>query len=145
MNRLAIATSFIAGLGLAGLLGGGKDFLASADTKEAYVSTAARKVLFNEALHGIDSRQVTIDEYSLPGGWVGGRHYHTGPVYVYILEGSFTVDEDGKPRQTFKTGALYSEPIGVPMQARNSSATEATRLLVVQVTPKGESLMYKVE
>jgi quercetin dioxygenase-like cupin family protein len=128
------------GLGVA-LVGGA--YFATAQTKEVYVSSAVKKALFDKPLHGVDTQQVTIDEYSLPAGWVGGRHYHTGPVYVYVLEGSFAVDEDGKPSQTFTVGDLYSEPIGVPMKARNTSATGPARLLVMQVTPKGEPLSFK--
>jgi quercetin dioxygenase-like cupin family protein len=76
---------------------------------------------------------------------VGGRHYHTGPVYVYVLEGRFTVDEQGKPRQTFTAGQLYEEPIGTPMQARNISASEPLKVLLFQVHGHGEPLAYKAE
>lgn len=144
MNRMTIAMSLTAAAGLALALAAGA-YLAAAETKEVYVSSAARKALFDKPLHGVEARQVTIDEYSMPAGWVGGRHYHTGPVFVYVLEGSFSVDEDGKPRQTFTVGDLYSEPIGVPMQARNASATGGARLLVMQVTPKGEPLSVKAQ
>jgi hypothetical protein len=78
-------------------------------------------------------------------GWVGGKHYHTGPVYVYILEGSFATDEQGKERQTLKAGELYREPIGTPMQARNPNPSEPLKILVFQVGPKGEPLMIKVD
>jgi quercetin dioxygenase-like cupin family protein len=71
--------------------------------------------------------------------------YHTGPVYVYVLEGAFTIDEQGKERRTFKPGELYKEPIGAPMQARNLSASKPLKLLVFQVTPEGEPLMVKAE
>lgn len=77
-------------------------------------------------------------------GWLDGKHYHTGPVYVYVLEGSFTIDEQGKERQTFGPGELYKEPIGTPMQARNLNASEPLKLLVVQIIPEGEAPMYKV-
>jgi hypothetical protein len=55
------------------------------------------------------------------------------------------VDEQGKPRQTFKAGELYPEPVGIPMQTRNLSTSDPMKLLVIQVTPKGEPLMYKAE
>ncbi len=88
---------------------------------------------------------VTIDRYTLNLGYVGGRHYHSGPVTVYVLEGAFTIDEDGKPRRTFRAGETYEEPIGTPMQARNLSADGPTRILVVQVTKPGEPLMYRAD
>jgi quercetin dioxygenase-like cupin family protein len=88
---------------------------------------------------------VTILHGAFPAGWVGGRHYHTGPVYVYVLEGSFTVDEHGKPRQTFTAGQLYEEPIGTPMQARNVSTPEPLRILLFRVHAPGEPLAFKAE
>jgi quercetin dioxygenase-like cupin family protein len=69
----------------------------------------------------------------------------TEPVYVYVLEGAFTVDEQGRPHQTFKAGELYAEPIGTAMQAGNLSTSEPMKLLVIQVTPKCERPMYKAE
>jgi quercetin dioxygenase-like cupin family protein len=88
---------------------------------------------------------VTIDRYTLSTGYVGGRHYHSGPVTVYVLEGAFTIDEDGKPRRTFRAGVTYEEPVGTPMQARNLSAGEPTQILVVQATKPGEPMMYRAD
>ena len=150
MHRLAISLSFLVALagGIAMTVTGGQVLYAAekAEKKEAYIPPGAdKKVLVNEPLPGLEGQQVTIDQYSFPPGWVGGKHYHTGPVYVYVLEGSFTIDEQGKERQTFRPGDLYKEPIGTPMQARNLNASEALKLLVVQITPEGEAPMYKVD
>jgi quercetin dioxygenase-like cupin family protein len=115
------------------------------EKKEVYVPTADLKTLVGEPLHGVAGKQVTILHGTFPAGWVGGRHYHTGPVYVYVLEGSFTIDEQGKPRRTFTAGQLYVEPIGIPMQARNIGAVEQLKALVFQVHGEGEPLAYKAE
>jgi quercetin dioxygenase-like cupin family protein len=120
--------------------------LYAAEKKEVYVSPGAnKKTLLNEPVPGMDGREITIEHHSFPPGWVGGKHYHTGPVYVYILEGSFATDEQGKERQTLKAGELYREPIGTPMQARNPNPSEPLKILVFQVGPKGEPLMIKVD
>jgi quercetin dioxygenase-like cupin family protein len=145
MERLA------PGLGLA-LAGGivigalGVHTLAAQERKEAYAPPGAeRRTLVNEPLHGMEDRIITVDQYTLPAGWVGGKHYHTGPVYVYVLEGSFTMEEQGMERHTFGAGELYKEPIGTPMQARNLNSSALLKILVFQVTPKGEPLMYKAD
>lgn len=118
----------------------------AADKKEVYVSPGAeRKPLFIGPLHGTDGREVTIEQFTFPPGWVGDKHYHTGPVFVYILEGAFAVTEQGKKDQTFNAGALYEEPIGTPMQARNLSRSEPLKVLLIQVGRKGEPLMIKAE
>jgi quercetin dioxygenase-like cupin family protein len=114
-------------------------------TKEEYVPTADLKTLVQKPIPGIDGRQMTIFHVAAEPGWVGGKHYHSGPVYVYVLKGPFTIEELGKGAQTLETGQLYEEPIGEPMQARNVSAEEPMELLVIQVSKEGEPLMYKVE
>jgi quercetin dioxygenase-like cupin family protein len=115
------------------------------EKKEVYVPAADVKTLLDKSLPGVEGKQVTILHGTFPAGWVGGAHYHTGPVYVYVLEGTFTVDEQGKPRRTITAGQLYEEPIGTPMQARNISASEPLKILLFQVHRQGEPLAYKAE
>jgi quercetin dioxygenase-like cupin family protein len=117
--------------------------LYAADEREVYVSTAKQKRLLEAPIPGVDGKQITIIEAAFPPGWESERHYHSGPVYVYVIEGSFVVDEEGKARQTFRVGDLYQEPIGATVQARNQSMSEQARVLLVQIGGPGEPLMYK--
>jgi quercetin dioxygenase-like cupin family protein len=114
-------------------------------TKEEYKSTAEIETLVQKPVLGAEGKQLTIMHVTAPPEWIGGKHYHTGPVYVYVLNGPFTVDEEGKDRQVFETGQVYQEPIGQPMQARNVDAGGPMEMLVVQISNVGEPLMYKVE
>ena len=66
---------------------------------------------------------------------MGGTHYHTGPISIYVLEGALSFDEQGKSRETFKAGALFEEPIGASMLARNMNTIEPTKILVIQSEP----------
>lgn len=120
-------------------------FIAHVSAQEVYTPKATKTGLVQEALADVDGKQITIDHYSLPPQYVGGKHYHSGPVYVYIISGSFSVEEAGKPAQVFNTGQLYKEPTGTHMQAKNVSNSEAVEILVIQVGKEGEPLMYKVE
>lgn len=115
------------------------------EQKEEYVSKAERNVLIEKPLPGADGKIVSINHFRLPTEYVGGKHYHSGPTYVYVLKGTFIVEEQGKPAQTFEAGQLYEEPIGSPMQAFNQSADEPVELLVIQVQDEGEPLMYQAE
>ena len=115
------------------------------EQKEEYVSKAERNVLIEKPLPGADGKIVSINHFRLPTEYVGGKHYHSGPTYVYVLKGTFTVEEQGKPAQTFEAGQLYEEPIGNPMQAFNQSADEPVELLVIQVQDEGEPLMYQAD
>jgi quercetin dioxygenase-like cupin family protein len=115
------------------------------EEKKEYVSTAERNVLVEEALPGVEGKIISINHVKMPPEWVGGKHYHSGPTYVYVLKGTFTVEEEGKPAQTFEAGEMYEEPTGSPMQAFNKSADGPMELLVVQVQNEGEPLMYQAE
>lgn len=115
------------------------------EEKEEYVTTAERNVLVEKPLPGVEDKIVSINHVKMPAEWVGGRHYHSGPTYVYVLEGTLTIEQEGKPVQTFEAGDLYVEPVGNPMQAFNKSAEEPMELLVFQVQNEGEPLMYQAE
>jgi quercetin dioxygenase-like cupin family protein len=133
------------GLALAVALGAiGANGLSAQERRETYVSPAQMERMSQREVP--DQRLVvTIDRYTLAPGYVGGRHYHSGPVTVYVLEGAFTIDEDGKPQRTFQAGQIYEEPIGTPMQARNLSTSQPSGILVVQVSKPGEPLMYRAD
>jgi len=118
---------------------------AAQEQEEEYVTTAERNVLLEEALPGIEGKIVSINHFVMPTEWTGGKHYHSGPTYVYVLKGTFTVEEEGKPARTFQAGELYVEPIGSPMQAFNKSAEEPFELLVFQIQNEGEPLMYQAD
>ena len=111
------------------------------EKKEEYVSTAERNVLLEQPLPGVDGTYVSINHFKVPPEWVGGKHYHSGPAYVYVLKGTLTIEEEGKPTQTIEAGQLYEEP----MQAYNKSSDEPFELLVVQVQNEGEPLMYQAD
>lgn len=113
------------------------------EQKEEYVSQAERTTLVEEALPGSEGRIISINHLRFPGGFEGGRHSHTGPTYVYIIDGTFQVQEQGGQMQTFEAGELYEEPLGKPMQAFNASSDEPMEVLLIQVQDEGKPLMVK--
>ena len=125
------------------LLVGAASTLDAQEKKEEYVSQAERTALVEEALPGVEGKIISINHLTLPAGFEGGRHSHTGPTYVYVISGTFKIEEEGKPVQTFEAGELYQEPLGQPMQAFNESADEPIELLLIQVQDEGEPLMVK--
>jgi len=61
-------------------------------------------------------------------------HTHRFPVTVYVLEGTFTLELDGRPPLTVKAGEALVEPPKVPMTGYNRSATEETRVVIFYVS-----------
>ncbi|MCZ6623370.1 MAG: cupin domain-containing protein [Deltaproteobacteria bacterium] len=101
--------------------------------------------LLETPLTGVEGKKVIIKHFELPPGFVGGKHFHPGPVFVYVLEGELTINTEKAGRQTIKAGKLYQEPIRSVMQARNLSTTDVTKIVVFQVGDKGKPMMIKAE
>ncbi len=101
--------------------------------------------LLEAPLVGVEGKKVIIKHFELPPGFVGGKHFHPGPVFVYVLEGELTIDTKEAGRQTILAGKLYKESIRGVMQARNLSTTDATKIVVFQVGDEGKPMMIKAE
>src|SRR6266702_8020013 len=61
-------------------------------------------------------------------------HTHRFPVTVYVLEGAFTLELEGRPPLTVKAGEAMVEPPKVPMTGYNRSATEMTKVVIFYVS-----------
>ena len=61
-------------------------------------------------------------------------HTHRFPVTVYILEGAFTLEMEGRAPVTIKAGQAMVEPPNVKMTGHNRSATDQIRLVIFYVS-----------
>ncbi len=136
-------TKLLLGTTLAlGMLTGMASFQAAG--AEEHVSKARAKTLHKAPLQGVDGKEMIVKHFAMPAEFVGGKHMHPGPVFVYVLEGEFTVELAGGTK-TFKAGELYAEGINEAMVARNLSASDDLELLVFQVGDIGKPMMIKVK
>ncbi len=120
-------------------------FQATEADQQAYIPNAKITPLTQKSLPGVENREVIVQRMELPVGYIGGRHFHPGPVFVYVVQGELAVDVDGLERQVIKAGELYEEPINRVMQGRNLSATEPLHIVVFQVNEPGKPLMIKAD
>jgi len=107
---------------------------------DEYVSKAHAKTLYKAPLQGVYGKETTVKQFSIPPKFVGGKHMHPGPVFVYVLEGEFTVKLEGETK-TFRAGELYAEEINAPMVAKNISMSDDVELLVFQVGDIGQMMI----
>ena len=128
---------------LAGILSLGTAYRLDVQAAE-YKSKADVKTLHKGALTGVDGRSAIIKHFTLPAGFVGGKHFHPGNVFVYVLEGEFTVETE-KGTLTVRAGELYPEVPGMVMQGKNLSTSVAAKLLVFQVGDTGKPMMIKAK
>jgi quercetin dioxygenase-like cupin family protein len=134
---------YLFGTALASALVFGLTAYQAADAQE-YVSKARAKTLHQAPLPGVEGKEMIVKHFSIPPKFVGGKHLHPGPVYVYVLEGVLTVELDGETK-TFSAGELYPEDIDAPMVGKNLSDTDDLEFLLFQVGDIGKPMMIKVE
>lgn len=113
--------------------------------EQEYKPKAKATALLEAPLAGVKGKTVIIKHFEFPAGYVGEKHFHPGPVFVYVLEGELTIDTEGAAHQTVKAGELYQEPIRKVMRGRNPSTTTATKIVVFQVGDEGKPMMIKAQ
>lgn len=117
---------------------------AFAQSEQEYVPKAEVVTLHQAPFPSAEGMEVIIKHFTLPAGFVGGRHYHTGSVFVYVVKGELTVEtEDGT--ETYKAGELYPEPLNKTMQGKNMSTSDDLEIVVFQVGEIGKPMMVKAE
>lgn len=121
----------------------GAAFSQYARTQE-YKPKAEAKTLAKGPLVGVDDQTVVIKHISFGPGFVSKKHFHTGTVFVYILEGTLTVNTNNGKR-TVSKGELVQE---IPKQVtwvENMSAGKPLKFVVFQVGETGKPMMMKAK
>ena len=79
---------------------------------------------------------MTIVEY--PPGVSSAAHRHNAFTFVYVLEGSVTMQVRGGAVVTLKPGeTFYESPDDIHAVSKNASATQPAKILVFFVKDKG--------
>jgi quercetin dioxygenase-like cupin family protein len=77
-------------------------------------------------------------------GKENGRHMHSVPTYVHVLEGTMTVEFEDGSRQTFKAGSGFLEAMNTLHNARNLGEVPL-KLLVVFAGEEGKPNLIRFE
>lgn len=85
---------------------------------------------------GMEAVVLTVD--GAPG-LVGKKHYHPGDEFIYVAEGSLTLDVAGKGKVTLKKGETLHIPGRVVHQATNPSPASPFKAVTFGVFEKGQA------
>jgi quercetin dioxygenase-like cupin family protein len=99
--------------------------------------TARPQLLLRELVQGMpkgEKQEVRVLTASIKPGEKTVFHTHRFPVTVYILEGAFTLEMDGREPVTVKAGQAMVEPPNVKMTGYNRSSTEPLRVVIFYVS-----------
>ena len=122
---------------LAGL-GAGFSYPASAQQQGAPAPNIAKpNMVLQQVVEGLpkdDKQTVRVMTATFKPGDKTVYHTHRFPVTVYVLEGTFTLELDGRPPLNVKAGEAMVEPPNVAMTGYNRSATEPTKVVIFYVS-----------
>lgn len=116
----------------------GLPFSLSATAQEA--GMAKPHMVLRQTVEGMprgDRQQVSVLTASFKPGDRTVFHTHRFPVAVYVLEGAFTLELDGRPPLTIKAGEAMMEPPAVKMTGYNRSATDPLKVVIFYVSDPG--------
>lgn len=87
--------------------------------------------------------EVIVSDVVIPPGAEVPRHYHPGEEFIYVIEGSATHVEEGKPDQVLSAGDAYV----IPPRAEHAprGGPEGARAIVFRVHTEGEPERTLVE
>jgi quercetin dioxygenase-like cupin family protein len=103
-------------------------------------------VLMTQKLAELPGRVTQVLTVEYAPGYESASHTHPGPVYGYILEGSFTTEVDGQPLTTYTKGQTFYEPSGgVHRVSKNASTTEPLKLLIFILAEEGKPIASPVK
>ena len=93
--------------------------------------------LVREIVQGMprgEKQEVRVLTATLKPGDKTPFHTHRFPVTVYVLEGTFTLELEGRGTVTVKAGQAMVEPPQVKMTGYNRSSTESMRVVIFYVS-----------
>jgi quercetin dioxygenase-like cupin family protein len=104
-----------------------------------------RTVLFRGDLEGAPDKEIVVFIADLAPGAIGAKHYHPGPEFFYVLEGTLAHEPQGGPAHVMKAGAFSLNPNRGIHLIRNPSATERARAIDFLVAEKGQPIVVPVK
>ena len=95
------------------------------------------RLLLSEIVQGMpkgERQEVRVLTASFRPGDKTMLHTHRFPVTVYVLEGAFTLEMEGRDPVTVKAGQAMIMPPHVKMTGYNRSSTDPLRLVIFNVS-----------
>jgi quercetin dioxygenase-like cupin family protein len=103
-----------------------------------------RKVLVQEDLTTNPGYQVVLVAVTIPVGGREGRHMHPGTLVGQVLEGSLTLEQEGRPTVTYKAGeSILVEPGRVHEGINKGNVP--IRIVATFIVEKGKPLATQVK
>jgi quercetin dioxygenase-like cupin family protein len=116
---------------------------ASVAAQQPAAPTVTRTPLVTKDLPMPGGYVATLVTVELPVGSREGRHMHSGTLVAFVREGELTLDHEGKPTVTYKTGETFTVDPGKVHEGMNKGSV-TTRLVATFVYPKDQPITTQV-
>jgi quercetin dioxygenase-like cupin family protein len=106
---------------------------------------ARPELLLRETIAGMprgERQEVQVLTATIAPGQSTVFHTHAFPVTVFVLEGTFTLELQGRETVVVPAGRSMIEPPNVPMTGHNRSATEPARVVIFYVADPGTPFLH---
>jgi quercetin dioxygenase-like cupin family protein len=108
-------------------------------------SPKASPALMTRDLAGVPGREAVVLTVNYGPGESSRPHRHDANVFVYVLEGTITMQVKGGPAVTLHPGQTYYEgPSDIHTVSENASKTAPAKILVFIVKDKGTPITRAV-
>ena len=88
--------------------------------------------------------QVTATMVEIPPGVDVGWHEHPNIRYVYVIDGTLSIELENGTRREFPAGTIFVEATGTRHHGMNAGSTP-TKVLFIDHSEEGQSNMVKTE
>ena len=101
------------------------------------------KTLLSSELEGVENTEIIVSHVTIPPNISLPKHWHPGEEFAYVLEGSVTLWQKGKPNIIGKKG----DAVKVPLKQIHTAITgdEGVTLLVFRVHEQGQAERVAVD
>jgi quercetin dioxygenase-like cupin family protein len=104
-----------------------------------------RTVVIRSNLQGVSGKQMLAWVADAAPGASSGKHSHPYDEFVYVLDGVFVLEMDGKPPATLHPGETGHVPANSVHEGRNGSDILSTRVLVFGLTSESDPIAIPAE
>lgn len=108
---------------------------------------AKPNLVLREVVQGMprgERQEVQVLSATIAPGQSTVFHTHLFPVTVYMLEGAFTLEMEGREPVTVRAGQSMVEPPNIRMTGFNRSTTETIRLVIFYVAEPGTPFLHPI-
>lgn len=104
-----------------------------------------RTVLLKTDIVGMEGKEGFVMLAEIAPGATTRKHFHHAHEFAYVLEGSGTLEIEGKPSVSMKPGATLYQPPKQVHNGKNLSKTAPLKILVFYLAEKGQPLTAPVK